>query len=170
MTSFPNVPEMVAANAEFAAGFHDADLQVAPLRRLAIVACMDSRMDIFALLGLGNGEAHVIRNAGGVVTDDVIRSICLSQRALGTEEIVLVHHTDCGLQKIDETDFKAVLEAEVGVKPWWSLEAFTDPYRDVVQSARRLQITPFIANKDLISGFVYNVETGLLEPVEIPGA
>ena len=165
---FPNVDELVDANAEFASGFADADLQVAPLRRLAIVACMDSRMDIFALLGLGNGDAHVIRNAGGVVTDDVIRSLCLSQRALGTEEIILVHHTDCGLQKIDETDFKAVLEAETGVKPWWSLEAFTDAHRDVAQSARRLQITPFLPNKNHISGFVYNVETGLVERVAIP--
>lgn len=165
---FPNVDELVKANGRFASGFADGDLQVAPLRRLAIVACMDSRMDIFALLGLGNGEAHVIRNAGGVVTDDVIRSLCLSQRALGTEEIMLVHHTDCGLQKIDATDFKAVLEAETGVKPSWSVEAFMDPYRDVVQSARRLQMTPFLPNKLHISGFVYNVETGLLERVAIP--
>jgi carbonic anhydrase len=161
------VNDLFAANTAYASGFSDADLQVAPLRRLAIVACMDSRMDIFALLGLGNGEAHVIRNAGGVVTDDVIRSICLSQRALGTEEIILVHHTDCGLQKIDETDFKAVLEAEVGVKPWWSLEAFTDPYQDVIQSARRLRMSPFLPNKAHISGFVYNVETGVLEPVDL---
>ncbi len=170
MASFPNVNELIAANARYASGFDDADLQVAPLRRLAIVACMDSRMDIFALLGLGNGEAHVIRNAGGVVTDDVIRSLCLSQRALGTEEIILLHHTDCGLQKIDETDFKQVLEAEVGVKPWWALEAFIDPHKDVVQSARRLQITPFLPKKDLISGFVYNVGTGLLERVDLPQA
>ena len=162
---FPNVGRITAANADYAADFNDADLQVAPKLRLAIVACMDSRMDLFAILGLGNGEAHVIRNAGGVVTDDVIRSLCLSQRALGTEEIILVHHTDCGLQKVDEITFKAELEEEVGVKPLWALEAFTDPYADVAQSIRRLEITPFLPHKDHISGFVYNVTTGALEPV-----
>ena len=167
---FPNVDALVEANGAYAVGFDDADLQVAPKRQLAVVACMDSRMDIFALLGLGNGEAHVIRNAGGVVTDDVIRSLCLSQRALGTQEIVLVHHTDCGLQKVDETEFRATLEAETGVKPWWAVEAFDDPHRDVVQSAKRLQITPFLPNKDHISGFVYNVATGRLERVDIPDA
>ena len=168
MTSLPNVDELVDANAVYAAGFADAGLQVAPLRQLAVVACMDSRMDIFALLGLGNGEAHVIRNAGGVVTDDVIRSLCLSQRSLGTREIVLIHHTDCGLQKIHATDFKAVLEAETGLKPAWAVESFEDPYRDVVQSANRLRASPFLIEKRYISGFVYNVETGLLEGVDLP--
>lgn len=168
MTGFPSVRQVEAANATYAAAFSDADLQVAPKRRLAVVACMDSRMDLFAILGLGNGEAHVIRNAGGVVTDDVIRSLCLSQRALGTEEIILVHHTDCGLQKVDEISFKAELENEVGVKPLWALEAFTDPYADVAQSIRRLEITPFLPHKDHISGFVYNVATGALEPVISP--
>ncbi len=167
---FPNVGALIAANGEYAAGFNAAGLQVAPTRRLAIVTCMDSRMDMFALLGLGNGEAHVIRNAGGVVTDDVIRSLCLSQRSLGTEEIVLVHHTDCGLQKIDATDFKAVLEAETGIKPSWAVEAFADPHRDVVQSANRLRASPFLLEKAHISGFVYNVETGLLEQVDLAGA
>ena len=99
---------------------------------------MDSRIDTFAVLGLGNGEAHIIRNAGGVITDDVIRSLCLSQRFLGTREIVLVHHTDCGLQKVDEAEFRDELADELGVKPWWSLEAFTDPYDDVRQSIQRL--------------------------------
>jgi carbonic anhydrase len=164
---FPNVGELIAANGEYAARFDAAALQVAPTRHLAIVACMDSRMDIFALLGLGNGEAHVIRNAGGIVTDDVIRSLCLSQRSLGTREIVLVHHTDCGLQKIDATDFKEVLEAETGIKPSWAVESFADPYRDVVQSANRLRASPFLHEKQHISGFVYNVETGLLERVEL---
>lgn len=166
--SFPNVARLIEANQRHAADFADANLQVAPKLRLAIVACMDSRMDLFAILGLGNGEAHVIRNAGGVVTDDVIRSLSLSQRALGTEEIVLVHHTDCGLQKVEETSFKTDLEREVGIKPWWSLEAFTDPYADVIQSIRRLQLTPFLPNKDHVSGFVYNVATGALEPVPTP--
>ena len=165
---FPNVGALIAANGEYAARFDAAGLQVAPTRQLAIVACMDSRMDMFALLGLGNGEAHVIRNAGGIVTDDVIRSLCLSQRSLGTKEIVLVHHTDCGLQKIDATDFKEVLEAETGIKPSWAVEAFADPYRDVVQSANRLRASPFLLDKQHISGFVYNVETGLLERVDLP--
>ena len=166
--SFPNVARLIDANRRYAADFSGADLQVAPKLRLALVACMDSRMDLCAILGLGTGEAHVIRNAGGVVTDDVIRSLSLSQRALGTEEIVLVHNTDCGLQKVEETSFKTELEREVGIKPWWSLEAFTDPYADVTQSMRRLQLTPFLPNKDHISGFVYNVATGALEPVPIP--
>ena len=169
MTShrFPNVDALIAANGEYAATFGLSGFQVAPIRQLAIVACMDSRMDVFALLGLGNGEAHIIRNAGGVVTDDVIRSLCLSQRSLGTREIVLIHHTDCGLQKIDATDFKAVLEAETGIKPSWAVEAFADPHRDVVQSANRLRASPFLLEKQHISGFVYNVETGLLERVDL---
>lgn len=167
MTVSPNVNDLVEANTDYAAGFTDADLQVAPTRRLAIVACMDSRMDIFALLGLGNGEAHVIRNAGGVVTDDVIRSLCLSQRALGTEEIILIHHTRCGVSGLDEASLRLELEAEVGVKPSWSFEAFDDAHRDVIQSAERLLLSPFLPNKDHISGFVYDVDTGRLEPVDM---
>ncbi|MGI9615177.1 MAG: beta-class carbonic anhydrase [Acidimicrobiales bacterium] len=162
----PNTDELIGNNVTQAQGFEDADLQVAPMRHLAIVACMDSRIDTFKILGLGNGEAHIIRNAGGVITDDVIRSLCLSQRLLGTREVILVHHTDCGLQKVDETDFRQELEDELGVKPWWSLEAFTDPYRDVAQSMRRLQMTPFLPHKDHIRGFVYDVTDGLLHEVE----
>lgn len=162
----PNVEELVEYNAKVAERFDDADLQVAPLRNLAIVACMDSRIDTFKILGLGNGEAHIIRNAGGIITDDVIRSLCLSQRFLGTREIILVHHTDCGLQKVDEDVFRNQLEAELGVKPWWSLEAFTDPYQDVAQSVRRLHMTPFLPFKEHITGFVYDVTDGLLHKVE----
>lgn len=165
MTFQPNADELVAHNAEFAARFHDADLQVSPKRRLAVVACMDSRMDMFQILGLGNGEAHIIRNAGGIITDDVIRSLCLSQRSLGTREVILVHHTDCGLQKVDENEFRAELEAELGVKPWWALESFTDPHQDVAQSIRRLRMTPFVAHKEDIRGFVYDVTTGRLDEV-----
>ena len=170
MTShrFPNLGDLIAANGEYAAGFQDADLHSAPTRHLAVVACMDARLDVSGLLGLANGEAHVMRNAGGVVTDDVIRSLCLSQRSLGTKEIVLIHHTDCGLQKIDATDFKGVLEAETGIKPPWAVEAFGDPHRDVVQSANRLRASPFLPEKQHISGFVYDVETGLLERVDLP--
>ena len=129
----PTADELVELNAEFAAQFSDHDLQVAPTRKMAVVACMDSRMDTFKLLGLENGEAHIIRNAGGIVSDDVIRSLCLSQRALGTREILLVHHTDCGLQKVTDDGFRNQLEAELGIKPWWAVESFIDPYADVRQ-------------------------------------
>jgi len=132
---------------------------------MAVVTCMDSRMDIFALLGLGNGEAHIIRNAGGVITDDVIRSLCLSQRHLGTREVVLVHHTDCGLQQVSEDGMRAEIEEDIGVKPWWAFESFDDPYVDVRQSMRRLEMTPFIPFKEHVRGFVYDVGTGLLHEV-----
>lgn len=169
MSFHPHADELISHNAEYAARFHDADLEVSPSRRLAVVACMDSRMDVFQILGLANGEAHIIRNAGGVITDDVIRSLCLSQRSLGTREIVLVHHTDCGLQKVDEAEFKAELEAELGIKPWWALESFQDPHADVAQSIRRLRMTPFVPHKDHVRGFVYDVTTGSLEEVVIGG-
>lgn len=164
--SFPNVDDLVENNRAYATNFHDAELQVGPTRNLAVVTCMDSRIDTFAVLGLGNGEAHIIRNAGGVITDDVIRSLCLSQRFLGTREIVLIHHTDCGLQKVDEAEFRDQLAFELGLKPWWSLEAFTDPYADVRQSIQRLRMTPFIRHKEHIAGFVYDVTDGLLHEVE----
>ncbi|MEX2279656.1 MAG: carbonic anhydrase [Acidimicrobiia bacterium] len=167
MPFHPNADDLLAHNVEYAARFHDADLQVPPRRQLAVVACMDSRMDIFQILGLGNGEAHIIRNAGGVITDDVIRSLCLSQRLLGTREVVLLHHTDCGLQKVDEAEFKAELEAEVGIKPWWALESFQDPHLDVAQSMRRLRMTPFVPHKDHIRGFVYDVTSGTLDEVDV---
>ena len=163
----PSADELVAHNAAYAATFDSADLQVAPLRRLAVVGCMDSRMDTFQILGLNHGEAHIIRNAGGVITDDVIRSLCLSQRALGTREIILLHHTDCGLHNVSEDSFKAELEAEVGIKPWWALESFADPYADVRQSMLRLQLTPFVPHKDDIRGFVYDVTDGLLHEVTV---
>ena len=114
----PNRDDILAGNAEYAANFHEPELGVEPTRKVVVIACMDSRMDIFALLGLANGESHIIRNAGGVITDDVIRSLCLSQRKLGTREVILVHHTDCGLQTVTEDSFKAELEAELGIKPW----------------------------------------------------
>jgi carbonic anhydrase len=161
----PRTDELLTNNAEYAERFRDSDLQVAPTRNLAVVACMDSRMDISQILGLGNGEAHIIRNAGGVITDDVIRSLCLSQRFLGTREIVLLHHTDCGLSKVDEAEFREELASELGVKPSWSLEAFTDADGDVRQSMKRLQTTPFIPHKDHVRGFVYEVETGKLREV-----
>jgi carbonic anhydrase len=162
----PSADELVANNADYVAGFSDDHLPVAPSRQLAIVACMDSRMDIFEILGLGHGEAHVIRNAGGVITDDVIRSLCLSQRYLGTREVILMHHTDCGLQRVTEDAFKAQLEEELGVKPGWSLESFSDPFDDTAQSMRRLQQSPFLPHKQHVRGFVYDVDTGVLHEVE----
>ncbi len=140
-------------------------LPIAPARQMAVVACMDSRMPIFPILGLKPGEAHVIRNAGGVVTDDVIRSLLLSQRLLGTREIVLVHHTDCGLMKISEDQMRAEIEQETGVSPRFAMEAFKDPFVDVRQSIRRLQRSPFLKHRDKIRGFVYEIETGMLKEV-----
>ncbi len=161
----PNADELLAKNRAFAEDFPDAGLALAPRRQLAVVACMDSRMDMFQILGLDHGDAHIIRNAGGVVTDDVIRSLVLSQRFLNTREIILIHHTNCGLQQVNEDDFKHEIEAEVGVKPWWSVESFRDPYTDVRQSIVRIRLNPFVQHKDFIRGFVYDVETGILEEV-----
>lgn len=161
----PVVDRLLASNAAYAASFDAGDLPVAPGLHLAVVACMDSRMDIFEILGLANGEAHIIRNAGGVVTDDVVRSLCLSQRVLGTREIVLVHHTDCGLQKVSDDSFRAELVEELGVAPPWALDAFSDPYADVRQSMKRLELTPFVQHTDHVRGFVYDVSTGELHDV-----
>ncbi|MCB0984236.1 MAG: carbonic anhydrase [Ilumatobacter sp.] len=161
----PSATELLAHNEQYVATFADHDLALRPRRKLCVVACMDSRMDIFQMLGLAHGDAHVIRNAGGVVTDDVIRSLVISQRRLGTREIILVHHTDCGLQTVTEDAFKAELEAEVGIKPWWALESFTDPYTDTRQSINRLQHSPFVLHKDHITGFVYDVADGRLHQV-----
>lgn len=161
----PSADELLAFNGHYVAQFSDHDLALHPARHLAIVTCMDSRMDIFQMLGLSHGDAHIIRNAGGVVTDDVIRSLVLSQRFLGTREVILVHHTNCGLQAINEADFKASLEAEVGFKPWWGLECFLDPYDDTRQSINRLQQSPFVKYKEHIRGFVYDVADGRLHEV-----
>ncbi len=162
----PNVDELVAHNAEYVAEFSDGPMNVRPQRKLAIVACMDSRMNIFEMLGLRHGEAHIIRNAGGVVTDDVIRSLVLSQRRLGTREIILIHHTNCGLEGVSVDEFGQELEAEVGIRPWWALESFLDPFADVRQSINRLHLSPFVRHKDHISGFVYDVADGKLHPVD----
>ncbi len=161
----PNADELLINNARYAEAFDDHDLALRPVLQLAIVACMDSRMDIFQMLGLAHGDAHVIRNAGGVVTDDVIRSLVLSQRLLDTREIILLHHTDCGLQKVVADELRQELEDETGIRPSWALEAFKDPYDDVAQSIRRLQLSPFITHKDHIRGFVYRVEDGRLVEV-----
>jgi carbonic anhydrase len=161
----PCVDELLANNARYSTNAHHEGVSVRPRRKLAIVACMDSRMNIFDLLGLNEGDAHIIRNAGGVVTDDVIRSLVLSQRRLGTREIILIHHTNCGLEGVSVDEFKQELERECGIRPWWALESFLDPYDDVRQSIKRLELSPFITFKEHISGFVYDVESGKLDPV-----
>ena len=161
----PNTDDLLLNNQKFSANFPDRGLALAPKRHLAIVACMDSRMDIFQMLGLAHGDAHIIRNAGGVVTDDVVRSLVLSQRRLNTREIILIHHTNCGLENLNEGDFYDELVSESGIKPGWSLEAFKDPHEDVRQSMSRLRHSPFILHKDHIRGFVYEVENGKLVEV-----
>ena len=161
----PSTDDLLQSNRRFAAELHDPALASPPQKQLAVVACMDARLDPMAILGLANGEAHVIRNAGGVITDDVIRSLCLSQRHLGTREIVLLHHTDCGLHGVDEDEFRAELERAVGEKPEWALEAFDDPHEDVRQSIQRILATPFVPYTDHIRGFVYDVADGLLHEV-----
>ena len=155
------VDDLLANNERFAASFHTGvALPIRPSRQLAVVACMDSRIDLFQVLGLGEGEAHIIRNAGGVVTDDVIRSLLLSQRLMGTTDIVLVHHTDCGMQKISGEQFKKEIERETGIRPSFSIESFDDPYADVRQSMARIMASPFLAHRTNVTGFVYEVETG----------
>jgi len=161
----PNADELLAHNERFVAEFADHGLSLTPKRHLAVVTCMDSRMDIFQMLGLGHGDAHIIRNAGGVVTDDVIRSLVFSQRRLNTREIILIHHTNCGLENLDESAFYDELSRESGLKPWWSVESFKDPFTDVQQSIWRLLHSPFIAYKDNIRGFVYDVGNGRLNEV-----
>ena len=161
----PNADELLENNASFSEAFDHRGLALHPRRRLAVVACMDSRMEIFEILGLAHGDAHIIRNAGGVVTDDVIRSLALSQRMLGTREIILIQHTDCGLHQLSEDRFKADIEADTGMRPWWALESFVDPYANVRQSMRRLHLNPFVFAKDHIRGFVYDVDNGALNEV-----
>lgn len=162
----PNADELVANNRHFATGFADHGLALSPRRHLAVVACMDSRMDIFQMLGMAHGDAHIIRNAGGVVTDDVVRSLVVSQRLLGTREVILVHHTDCGLQRVTEDDFKHQIEEECGIRPWWALESFRDPVQSVRQNMKRLRLSPFIVHKMNIRGFVYDVDDGILHEVD----
>ena len=164
--AFPNLDELLDANREYSNSFGHEGLGLQPLRKLAVVTCMDSRMEIFEILGLRHGDAHIIRNAGGVVTDDVVRSLALSQRMLGTREIMLMHHTKCGLHNMNEDAFKHEIEAETGLRPWWALESFVDPYANVAQCIRRLHLSPFIFHKEHIHGFVYDVDTGLLHPVD----
>jgi carbonic anhydrase len=157
--------ELVANNEQYAASFEKGDLPLPPAKGLAVVACMDARLDLHRILGLEEGDAHVIRNAGGVVTDDEIRSLAISQRLLGTEEIVLIHHTDCGMLTFTDDGFRGQIQEETGIKPEWAAEAFSDLDTDVRQSVARINASPFIPNKDSIRGFVYEVETGKLREV-----
>ncbi|MEA2127572.1 MAG: carbonic anhydrase [Solirubrobacteraceae bacterium] len=149
----------------YAERFDKGDLPLPPGRKIAIVACMDARLNPYGLLGLQEGDAHVIRNAGGVITDDEIRSLAISQRLLGTEEIVLIHHTDCGMLTFTDDEFKRSVQDETGIKPEWAAEAFPDLDEDVRQSLARVKASPFIPKKDSVRGFVYEVETGNLREV-----
>jgi carbonic anhydrase len=149
----------------YADRFDKGDLPLLPARKVAVLACMDARLDPNAVLGLQEGDAHVIRNAGGVVTDDAIRSLAISQRLLGTEEVVLIHHTGCGMLTFNDDEFKRSIQEEVGIKPTWSAESSGDLEEDVRQSVARIRTSPFIPRKDSIRGFVYEVETGRLREV-----
>lgn len=157
--------EFVTNNEVYAQSF-EGPLQLAPARRLAVVACMDARLDIYRILGLNEGDAHVIRNAGGAVTDDTVRSLAISQRLLGTRKIFLIHHTDCGMLTFTDDNFKRDIENETGIRPPWAAEAFTDLAEDVRQSIRRITVGPFIPHTDDVRGFVFDVATGRLREVK----
>jgi carbonic anhydrase len=157
--------DLLANNESYAAQFDKGDLPLPPARKLAVVACMDARLNPYGILGLREGDAHVIRNAGGVVTDDEIRSLAISQRLLGTEEIILIHHTDCGMLTFTDDDFKRAIQDDTGIKPAWAAEAFSDLDEDVRQSIARIKASPFIPHKERVRGFVYEVETGRLREV-----
>ncbi len=162
------VDELLANNRDFARSLPQRHLDVAPSRRLAIVTCMDSRLDVFAALGLRDGEAHVLRNAGGVITDDVIRSLAVSQRRLGTRAVMLIHHTDCGMSKLTDDGFRSELEQATGVSPAFAIESFTDVDANVRQSVLRVRRSAFLLHRDAVRGFVYDVDTHGLREIEVP--
>jgi carbonic anhydrase len=157
--------ELLQNNEAYAGTFDKGDLPLPPAKGVAVVACMDARLNVYGMLGLQEGDAHVIRNAGGVITDDEIRSLAISQRLLGTREIVLIHHTDCGMLTFSDDEVKQQIQEDVGIKPHFPMESFTDLEEDVRQSIARIQASPFILNKDSVRGFVYEVETGRLREV-----
>ncbi|MBL7252723.1 beta-class carbonic anhydrase [Paractinoplanes lichenicola] len=162
-----SVTDELLVNAEhYAAAFDKGELPLPPAKHVAVVACMDARLNPYGLLGLAEGDAHVIRNAGGVITADQLRSLAISQRLLGTTEIILIHHTGCGMLTFTDDEFKAAIQAETGIKPAWAAEAFPDLDEDVRQSVRRILDDPFIPVKDSVRGFVYEVETGRLREVK----
>jgi len=157
--------ELLQNNARYAEAFDKGDLPIPPAKRVAVVACMDARLHVGRLLGLQEGDAHIIRNAGGVVTDDEIRSLAISQRLLGTNEIILIHHTGCGMLTFKDDEFRGQIEKETGIRPEWAAEAFADLDEDVRQNIARIRASPFLPHKDSVRGFVYEVETGRLREV-----
>jgi carbonic anhydrase len=157
--------ELLDNAARYAESFDRGGLPLPPAKGVAVVACMDARLNVYGLLGLNEGDAHVIRNAGGVITDDEIRSLAISQRLLGTGEIVLIHHTDCGMLTFSDDEFRGQVQRETGIKPEWAAEAFDDLEADVRQSIARIKASPFIPHKDSVRGFVYDVENGRLQEV-----
>jgi len=161
------IDELLRNNEAFAASLPVLHLDVRPKRRLAIVTCMDSRLDVFAALGLHHGEAHILRNAGGVITDDVIRSLAVSQRRLKTREVMLIHHTDCGMQSLTDDGFRAELQEASGVAPAFAIESFSDLDADVRQSLLRVRRSSFLLHRDLVRGFVYDVDTHVLREVHV---
>jgi carbonic anhydrase len=161
-----SVTDELLENAKtYAEGFDKGDLPLPPAKKVAVLACMDARLNPYGILGLQEGDAHVIRNAGGVVTDDEVRSLAISQRLLGTEEIILIHHTDCGMLTFTDDEFKRQVQDDTGIKPAWAAETFPDLDEDVRQSIARIKASPFIPNKDSVRGFVYEVESGNLREV-----
>jgi carbonic anhydrase len=159
------IDELITNNLAFASALQTRHFDVRPSRGLAIVTCMDSRLNVFAALRLRDGEAHILRNAGGVITDDVIRSLAVSQRRLGTREVMLIHHTDCGMQALTDDGFRAELQQATGVAPAFAIESFTDPDADVRQSILRVRRSPFLLHRDVVRGFVYDVDTHLLREI-----
>ncbi len=157
--------ELLRNNERYANSFDKGDLPMPPAKQIAIVTCMDARLSPYVMLGLSEGDAHVIRNAGGVITDDEIRSLVISQRLLGTREVMLIHHTNCGMLTFSEEEVKGQIQEEVGIKPPFALESFTDLEENVRQSIRRIETSPFIPHKDSVRGFIYEVETGRLREV-----
>ncbi|KAB7755490.1 beta-class carbonic anhydrase [Mycolicibacterium mucogenicum] len=158
--------EYLANNQAYAESF-TGPLPLPPSKHVAVVACMDARLDVYRILGVREGEAHVIRNAGGVITDDEIRSLAISQRLLGTREIILIHHTDCGMLTFTDDDFKKAIQDETGLKPAWAAEAFSDIAEDVRQSLRRIEANPFVTKHESLRGFIFDVATGKLNEVAI---
>ncbi len=161
---------LLGNNEAYAGSFKKGNLPLPPAKNLAVIACMDARLDVHKILGLQEGDAHVFRNAGGVVTDDAIRSLAISQRLLGTNEVILIHHTDCGMLTFKDDDVKAKIEAEVGIRPPFALEAFPNLEGDVRQSIARIEASPYVPHKDRIRGFVYDVKTGKLNEVHAKSA
>jgi carbonic anhydrase len=161
------IDDLLANNRTYAENSPANHLDVKPSRQLAIVTCMDSRIDVFAALGLGDGEAHILRNAGGVITDDVIRSLAISQRKLGTREVMLIHHTDCGMQKLTDDSFRAELQEATGMAPAFAIESFSDADADVRQSILRVRRSEFVPHRDVVRGFVYDVDTHRLREVTV---